>query len=130
MRKHILSKFAEKKVVNGLNASLMGTTKCTDSLESTDADCFNQNCDQHLGTQLTEKIEPSDVEIFNIENGWTQATYSVEPSDVDMLNAGVGWTKATETIESSDVDYFERNIGGDSTKLSAYLEPADMDVFC
>lgn len=109
MRKHILSKFAEKKTINVLKSDLTGTTKCTDSLESSDVDCFNQNRDRYMETRLTEKIEPGDVENFNIENGWT---------------------KATETIESSDADCFERNMGGDSTKLSAFLESSDIDSFC
>ena len=105
MRKHILSKFAEKRMVGKVQKRFLDGTYHTDSLENSDIDSFNRReqpiCD---GTTITGTIEPTDVE---------------------MLNAGDGWTKATETIESSDIDPFSVNRIRESSKATYCIEPVD-----
>lgn len=158
MRKHILSKFAEKRIIDKVQMHFSGGTYHTDSLENSDIDDFNRGRQQICGgTMQTESLEPSDVEMFNAGDGWTKATETIESSDVDCFNvirdpsgddstkvSGLiettdaepfrsenDWSGKTESIEPSDIDIFKVNgCFGGGTRVTSTLENSDMDLFC
>lgn len=66
MRKHILSKFAEKRMIGKVQMHFSGGSYHTDGLENSDIDVFNRSEQQMCGgTTITETLEPSDLEMLD-----------------------------------------------------------------
>lgn len=158
MRKHILSKFAEKRITDEVQMRFSSGSYHTDGLENSDIDSFDRITQQICGgTTITETIEPSDVEMLNAGEGWTKASETIESSDVDCFNvirdpsgddstkvSGLiettdaepfhsenDWSGKTESIEPSDIDIFKVNgCFGGGTRVTSTLENSDMDLFC